>query len=108
VLCTVLVPGLAAAYLGAALWALGICLVFPAAVSAGGEAPDRPADAIATVTAIGYGGFLLGPPLIGLLAEQVGLGRALLVLGLLAAAIAALAPVVRSRRPLPAAAPSAP
>jgi predicted MFS family arabinose efflux permease len=98
VLLTVLGPGLVAAYLGAALWALGVCLVFPAAVSAGGEAPDRPADAIAAVTTIGYGGFLLGPPLIGLLAEQVGLGRALLVLLVLAAGIAALAPAVRPRR----------
>jgi predicted MFS family arabinose efflux permease len=103
VLLTVLGPGLVAAYLGAALWALGVCLVFPAAVSAGGEAPDRPADAIAAVTTIGYGGFLLGPPLIGLLAEQVGLGRALLVLLVLAGGIAALAPAVRSRRPQPAA-----
>jgi predicted MFS family arabinose efflux permease len=100
VLLTVLGPGLASAYLGAALWALGVCLVFPAAVSAGGEAPYRPADAIAAVTTIGYGGFLLGPPLIGLLADQVGLGRALLVLLVLAAGIAALAPAVRSRRPL--------
>jgi MFS family permease len=99
VLLTVLGPGLVAAYVGAALWALGVCLVFPAAVSAGGEAPDRPADAIAAVTTIGYGGFLLGPPLIGLLADQVGLGRALLVLLVLAAGIAALAPAVRSRRP---------
>jgi predicted MFS family arabinose efflux permease len=99
VLLTVLGPGLVAAYVGAALWALGVCLVFPAAVSAGGEAPDRPADAIAAVTTIGYGGFLLGPPLIGLLADQVGLGRALLVLLVLAAGIAALAPGVRSRRP---------
>jgi MFS family permease len=98
VLLTVLGPGLVAAYVGAALWALGVCLVFPAAVSAGGEAPDRPADAIAAVTTIGYGGFLLGPPLIGLLADQVGLGRALLVLLVLAAGIAALAPAVRSRR----------
>ena len=98
VLLTVLGPGLAAAYVGAALWALGVCLVFPAAVSAGGEAPDRPADAIAAVTTIGYGGFLLGPPLIGLLADQVGLGRALLVLLVLAAGIATLAPAVRSRR----------
>ena len=104
VLLTVLGPGLAAAYAGAALWALGVCLVFPAAVSAGGEAPDRPADAIAAVTTIGYGGFLLGPPLIGLLADRVGLGRALLVLLVLAAGIATLAPAVRSRRP-PAAAP---
>jgi predicted MFS family arabinose efflux permease len=98
VLLTVLGPGLVSVYLGAALWALGVCLVFPAAVSAGGEAPERPADAIAAVTTIGYGGFLLGPPLIGLLAEQVGLGRALLVLLVLAGGIAALAPAVRSRR----------
>jgi predicted MFS family arabinose efflux permease len=103
VLLTVLGPGLAGAYAGAALWALGVCLVFPAAVSAGGETPGRPADAIAAVTTIGYGGFLLGPPLIGLLADQVGLGRALLVLCLLAGGIAALAPAVRSRRPQPAA-----
>jgi predicted MFS family arabinose efflux permease len=98
VLLTVLGPGLVSVYLGAALWALGVCLVFPAAVSAGGEAPERPADAIAAVTTIGFGGFLLGPPLIGLLAEQVGLGRALLVLLVLAGGIAALAPAVRSRR----------
>jgi hypothetical protein len=98
VLLTVLGPGLVSVYLGAALWALGVCLVFPAAVSAGGEAPERPADAIAAVTTIGYGGFLLGPPLIGLLAEQVGLGRALLVLLVLAGGIATLAPAVRSRR----------
>jgi predicted MFS family arabinose efflux permease len=103
VLLTVLGPGLASAYLGAALWALGVCLVFPAAVSAGGEAPDRPADAIAAVTTIGYGGFLIGPPLIGVLAERVGLGRALLVLLVLAAGIAVLAPAVRARRPRPAA-----
>ena len=103
VLLTVLGPGLAGAYAGAALWALGVCLVFPAAVSAGGETPDRPADAIAAVTTIGYGGFLVGPPLIGLLADQVGLGRALLVLCLLAGGIVALAPAVRSRRPRSAA-----
>jgi predicted MFS family arabinose efflux permease len=99
VLLTVTGPGLASAYLGAVLWALGVCLVFPAAVSAGGEAPERPQDAIAAVTTIGYGGFLIGPPLIGLLAEQVGLGRALLALLVLAAGIAVLAPAVRSRRP---------
>ena len=101
VLLTVLGPGLAGAYLGAVLWALGVCLVFPAAVSAGGETPGRPADAIAAVTTIGYGGFLVGPPLIGLLADRVGLGRALLVLLVLAGGIAALAPAVRSRRPQP-------
>lgn len=107
VLLTVLGPGLVSVYVGAALWALGVCLVFPAAVSAGGEAPERPADAIAAVTTIGYGGFLVGPPLIGLLADQVGLGRALLVLLVLAGGIAVLAPAVRSRRTAPAAVPGA-
>jgi predicted MFS family arabinose efflux permease len=105
VLLTVLGPGLVSAYVGAALWAHGVCLVFPAAVSAGGESPERPADAIAAVTTIGYGGFLLGPPLIGLLAEQAGLGRALLVLLVLAGGITALAPAVRSRRATPATVP---
>jgi predicted MFS family arabinose efflux permease len=108
VLLTVTGPGLASAYLGAVLWALGVCLVFPAAVSAGGEVPERPQDAIAAVTTIGYGGFLLGPPLIGLLAEQVGLGRALLVLLVLAAGIAVLAPAVRSRWDQAARTPAAP
>ena len=107
VLLTVLGPGLPAAYVGAALWALGVCLVFPAAVSAGGETPGRPADAIAAVTTIGYGGFLVGPPLIGLLADRVGLGRALLVLLVLAGGITVLAPAVRSRRTQPAAQPAA-
>jgi predicted MFS family arabinose efflux permease len=105
VLLTVTGPGLASAYLGAVLWALGVCLVFPAAVSAGGEEPERPQDAIAAVTTIGYGGFLIGPPLIGLLAEQVGLGRALLVLLVLAAGIAgrpgAGRPVALARWPAP-------
>jgi predicted MFS family arabinose efflux permease len=108
ILLTVLGPGLASAYLGAAMWALGVCLVFPAAVSAGGEAPDRPADAIAAVTTIGYGGFLIGPPLIGVLAERVGLARALLVLLVLAVGIAVLAPAVRARRPRPAASAAGP
>src|SRR4029450_12206474 len=41
VLLTVLGPGLVAGYAGAALWALGVCLGFPAAGSAGGGGPGR-------------------------------------------------------------------
>jgi len=94
---TVLSPWLPLTYLGTALWALGICLIFPATISAAGENPRRPTDAIAAVSTIGYGGLLVGPPLIGFLAEHVGLGRALLVLIVLAGAIAALAPASRER-----------
>ena len=97
VVLTVFGPALVTVYLGAFLWALGICLMFPAAISAAGETPHRPADAIATVATMGYGAFLVGPPLIGVLADQVGLGRALLVLVVLGAAISLLAPAMRDR-----------
>jgi predicted MFS family arabinose efflux permease len=101
VVITVLSPTTAIALVGVVLWALGISVAYPAAMSAGGEQPDRPADAIAVVAAIGYGGLLLGPPLVGLLAEHVGLDRALLVLVAVAAVVAALAPATRSRSSTP-------
>jgi MFS family permease len=63
-------------------------------MSAGGEQPGRAADAIAAVSTIGYGGFLIGPPLIGLLAQQIGIGHALWILPVLAVGIVILAPVV--------------
>ena len=93
---TVLVAWTPLVYLGALLWGLGICLVFPAAVSAAGETA-RPAEAIAVVTSIGYGSILVGPPLIGAVADVAGLGRALLGLAVLAAAVAVLAPALRPR-----------
>ncbi len=94
VVSTLALPGLAGVVLGVLLWGAGVALVFPAAMSAGGEQPGRAADGIATVATIGYGGFLIGPPLIGLLAQEVGLGSALWVLPVMGVAIVALAPVV--------------
>ena len=73
-------PGYVGILVGIAFWGVGTALVFPAAMSAGGEQPGRAADAIAAVSTIGYGGFLIGPPLIGLLAQQVGIGTALWIL----------------------------
>jgi fucose permease len=95
VLATVAAPGVVGAFIGAAAWGAGVAVIFPAAMSAGGETPGRGPEGIATVATIGYGGFLLGPPLIGLLAQHVGLGSALLVLLVLAAGAVALAPAVR-------------
>jgi len=94
---TVFGPWLPLAFLGAVAWALGVCLIFPAAISAAGESPDRPTDAIAAVSTVGYAGLLIGPPVIGILADHIGIGHALLVLPLLAAAISALAPAVRAQ-----------
>jgi fucose permease len=93
----VTLPTLGGALVGALLWGLGVAIVFPAAMSAGGEAPGRPADGIAAVSTVGYGGFLVGPPLIGLLAKHIGLGHALLVLVVMALGIVVLSPAVRPR-----------
>ncbi len=73
------VPSLVVALVGGLLWGLGVSTIFPAAISAAGEVPGRGNRAIAVVSTIAYGAFLFGAPTIGLLAEQFGLDRALLV-----------------------------
>jgi predicted MFS family arabinose efflux permease len=98
VLLTILPPVVGLNFAGALVWAAGICLVFPAGVSAAGES-RRPAESIAMVTTIGYGSILVGPPLIGGLANLIGLNRALLVLVVLAALVAIFAPALKEHHP---------
>ncbi|HEX8971396.1 MFS transporter [Oryzihumus sp.] len=99
VLLVCLVPMLGAAVLGGLLWGLGLATVFPATMSAAGEVPGRGQRAIGVVSTIGYGGFLLGAPTIGLLTSHVGLDRALLLIAGFAALIVVLA---RYAAPVPA------
>jgi fucose permease len=87
----------ATALLGAAAWGLGLAVVFPSGMSAAGEIPGRGARAIGVVSTIGYGGFLLGAPLIGQLTRFVPLEQALLVVAVAGLVIAALAFVARER-----------
>jgi MFS family permease len=91
-------PHLAAGYVGALLWGTGIAVAFPVAMSAAGSTPERGPSAIATVATIAYTGFLVGPPLIGTIAHQVGLDDALWLVVLLAAGIFALAGAARDPR----------
>jgi MFS family permease len=93
-----LVPSLAAAVVGGVLWGLGVSVAFPAAMSAAGEVPGRGAQAIGVVSTIGYTGFLAGAPTIGLLAEQVGLDLALLVVAGVVSLVVVLAPTARERQ----------
>jgi MFS family permease len=92
-----LIPSTVAALLGALAWGLGLSVVFPSAMSAAGEVPGRGSRAITVVSTIGYGGFLLGAPLIGFLAHRVPLDRALLAVALLILPVAILASVARER-----------
>ncbi len=67
------------AIVGALLWGAGASLGFPVGMSAAADEPHRAAVRVSVVGSIGYTAFLAGPPLIGFLAEQVGVLRALLV-----------------------------
>jgi MFS family permease len=73
-----------AGIIGCALVGLGIANIIPVLFSAATRADKtEPGTALAAVATIGYGGFLSGPPLIGITAEAAGLPVAL---GLVSAA----------------------
>jgi MFS family permease len=98
VLATVATGGFAAALLvrtplagllGFAFLGVGVALVIPSAMSAAGRLPGIHAGtAVAAVSALGWIGFVGGPPLIGHLAETVSLPAALALLPVLTAVIA--------------------
>lgn len=67
-----------AALVGFGCVGLGLSNLVPVLFSAAGRMPGlSPGVGIAAVSTTGYGGFLVGPPLVGFLAEQTGLPLAL-------------------------------
>jgi MFS family permease len=82
-----------AAMLGFGCMGLGVANIVPILFSAASRLPGTSAGSgIAGVSTLGYSGFLIGPPLIGLTAEGFGLRLALGFLVLFCLAIALLAP----------------
>ena len=91
------------AFVGALLWGAGASLGFPTGMSAAADDPAQAAARVSVVASIGYCAFLAGPPLIGLLGQQVTVLRALTVVAVLLGVAVAVA---GSLRP-PAGAPDA-
>jgi MFS family permease len=87
-LCAGLAPAIPVVVAGFALAGLGVANAFPAAMSRVGLLAGPHGVAIAST--LGYGGFLLGPPVIGFLAVAVGLGPSLTTVSVLALVGAAL------------------
>lgn len=82
-----------AAVAGFTLFGLGVAVVAPVTFSAAGNVPGVPAAAgISRVTGVGYLGLLGGPPVIGFIAQGVGLTWALAVPVALVGLIVLLAP----------------
>jgi hypothetical protein len=76
---------------------LGVGNIAPVLFAGGGRAePGAPGRGIAAVTTLGYSGFLIGPPLIGLVAEATGLRLALAITIPAALIIAASARAARA------------
>ncbi|MGW6741179.1 MFS transporter [Streptomyces sp. NPDC055025] len=91
------VPTTGGGLAGYTLLGLGMAAVIPVIFSHAAQLrPERPGPAIAAVSAVGYAGFLAGPPIIGGIAEAVHLRAAMLVLPALMAAMALLS--LRLRR----------
>ena len=61
-----------AAFVGVVLWGVGASLGFPTGMSAAADDPQRAAARLSVVSTIGYLAFIVGPPLLGLLGDHVG------------------------------------
>ncbi|QKE72331.1 MFS transporter [Arthrobacter citreus] len=66
------------ATVGIVLWGLGAAFGFPVGMSAAGDDPHRVAARVSAVSTAGYLAFLVGPPFLGVIGEQIGLLRALI------------------------------
>ena len=87
-LCAALAPSIPVVVAGFALAGLGVANAFPAAMSRVGLLAGP--HGVAVASTLGYGGFLLGPPVIGFLTAGVGLGPALTTVSALALVSATL------------------
>jgi MFS family permease len=89
-----LAPTAPVGLVGFALGGAGISLNAPIVFGVAGRRPDA-GTAIATVTTIGYLGLLIGPPLVGVVAQLTGLRVSFVALAGIAAAVAAAATRLR-------------
>lgn len=89
-----------AAMIGCACVGAGLAATFPVVLSAAGRTPGLGVGpALAVASTCGYFGFLVGPPLIGLSAELVGLPTALGIVAGMGVIIALLAGAAREPDP---------
>jgi MFS family permease len=96
---TLLIPWVPTALLGFGLVGLGFSMIFPLTLSAAGRSGQQASGtAIATVAACGYVGFLVGPPVIGFVADALTLRISLSLVVLLSLCAALCARVVGERK----------
>jgi len=90
-----LAPHLPLVFAGLAATGIGLANIFPVAIARAGALGGP--NGVAVASTLGYGGILLAPPTIGLLANEVGLPLALSLISFMVAAAATIGFVVRHR-----------
>lgn len=83
------------AFLGAAIWGVGVSLGFPVGMSASADDPARAGARMSVVATIGYMAFIAGPPALGFLGDHVGVLRSLLAVGTMALLVQVILESVR-------------
>ncbi|MFJ5047091.1 MFS transporter [Streptomyces sp. NPDC088719] len=81
------------------LWGLGASLGFPVTISAAGEGVRNASARVAAVSTAGYAAFLVGPPSLGFLADQVGLRHAMVAVLVLLGGAALITRALRTPAP---------
>src|SRR5690606_27998343 len=94
----IFVPSATVAIIGVVLWGMGASLGFPVAMSAAADDPKRAAARVSAVATVGYCAFLVGPPLIGVVGEHIGILNALIIVFVLIVLATFAAPAARPPR----------
>lgn len=103
-LLAVLFPNIVTAIAGFFLVGIGVSSVVPLVYSEAGRSTSMsPGPALAAVSTIGYLGFLLGPPLIGFVAELTSLRISFLLIACMGLTIAVMGTMRNARKNTPAA-----
>jgi MFS family permease len=102
-LLVILAPMVWLLVLGTVLWGLGASLGFPVGMSAAADDTANAAARVSAVAMIGYFAFLVGPPVLGLIGEQLGILNALYVIVVLMALAGLAAPAAREAAKTPVA-----
>ena len=88
-------PNLPIGVIGVFLWGIGASIGFPLGLSAAGDNPINSAQRVGAVSIIGYLAFLVGPPLLGMLGDAIGLLNAMSSVLIVVVAVFFLSPVVK-------------
>jgi len=93
-------PSVPLAFVGTALWGVGVAFGYPVGMSAAADDPAHAAGRVTVASSVAKVASFAGPPLLGLLGDHVTILRALLAVAALQVVALCLAPATRPLAPV--------